>query len=108
MWERPACLSRFFAGSLGLGLVVAQAAAGAQSDGGCQPSWVPTFGGAPGVDSDVVASTVFDDGGGPALYVGGFFTTAGGVAANYVAKWNGSSWSALGSGMNGSVYALTV
>jgi hypothetical protein len=39
---------------------------------------------------------------------GGEFTTAGGVAANRIARWNGSSWSALGSGMNGSVTALTV
>jgi hypothetical protein len=32
------------------------------------------------------------------LYVGGNFTNAGGVAAaDYVAHWNGSSWSALGS-----------
>ena len=34
------------------------------------------------------------------------FTTAGGVSANKVAKWNGSSWSALGSGMNSTVRAL--
>ena len=40
------------------------------------------------------------------LYAGGEFTTAGGVTVNYVAKWNGSSWSALGSGMNGFVRAL--
>ena len=33
------------------------------------------------------------------LYVGGSFTTAGGVPANGIAKWDGSSWSALGSGM---------
>ena len=32
------------------------------------------------------------------LYAGGGFTTAGGVAANNIAKWDGttSSWSALG------------
>jgi hypothetical protein len=35
------------------------------------------------------------------VYVGGNFTNAGGTAANYVARWNGSSWSALGSGVNG-------
>jgi hypothetical protein len=35
------------------------------------------------------------------LYAGGSFTTAGGLTANYIAKWNGSSWSALGSGMSG-------
>ena len=42
------------------------------------------------------------------LYAGGCFTTAGGSAANNIAKWNGSSWSPLGSGMNGAVYALAV
>ena len=51
---------------------------------------------------------MFDDGGGPALYAGGDFTTAGGVAANGIAKWDGSSWTALGSGMNADVHALTV
>ena len=38
---------------------------------------------------------------GGTLYAGGNFTTAGGSAANYIAQWNGSSWSALGSGMTG-------
>ena len=38
---------------------------------------------------------------GSTLYAGGWFTTAGGSAANYIAQWNGSSWSALGSGMSG-------
>ncbi len=43
------------------------------------------------------------------LYAGGQFTTAGGVPANYIAKWNGSAWSALGSGVNGgTVWALAV
>ena len=32
------------------------------------------------------------------LYAGGDFTTAGGSAATNIAKWDGSSWSALGSG----------
>src|SRR5207244_1526278 len=38
---------------------------------------------------------------GSEVYAGGNFATAGGSAANYIAKWNGSSWSALGSGMGG-------
>ncbi len=42
------------------------------------------------------------------LYAGGSFGSAGGVAANSVAKWDGTSWSALGPGVNGSVYALAV
>jgi len=36
--------------------------------------------------------------------VGGDFTNAGGGAANSIAQWNGSNWSALGSGMNSYVY----
>lgn len=42
------------------------------------------------------------------LYAGGYFVTMDGVSVNHVAKWNGSSWEALGSGMNGSVNALAV
>lgn len=42
------------------------------------------------------------------LYAAGVFTTAGGSPANYIAKWNGSNWSAFGSGMNGGVSALAV
>jgi hypothetical protein len=48
----------------------------------------------------VYALTAFDDGsgGGQALYAGGSFTTAGGVTANRIAKWDGSAWSSLGTG----------
>jgi hypothetical protein len=42
------------------------------------------------------------------LYAAGGFTTAGGNPANYIAKWNGSSWSALGSGIGPYVSALAV
>src|SRR5205823_3398310 len=47
------------------------------------------------------------------VYAGGDFTTAGGSAAKYIAKWDGSSWTALGSGMSYHgripvVYALAV
>jgi hypothetical protein len=73
----------------------------------CSPSWLPTFGERPGMDNSVSALTVFDDGGGAALYAGGAFTTAGGVAASRIAQWDGSSWTALVSGMNSSVFALT-
>ncbi len=46
------------------------------------------------------------------LYVGGDFSTAGGVAntnTKYIAKWDGSAWSALttSTGLAGTVYALT-
>jgi hypothetical protein len=42
------------------------------------------------------------------LYAGGDFTTADGSLGSRIAKWNTSSWSALGSGMNNDVYALAV
>jgi hypothetical protein len=51
-------------------------------------------------DAAVGALHVFDDGTGPALYVGGLFGSAGGVAVNGLARWNGTQWSAVGS--NGS------
>ena len=58
--------------------------------------------------SRVRALTVFDDGGGDALYAGGSFATADGAAASRVAKWDGSNWAALGSGVDSDVYALEV
>ena len=45
---------------------------------------------------------------GTSVYVTGGFTAAGGVSANGIALWNGSSWSALGSGINGGASALAV
>ena len=65
-------------------------------------------------DPEVIAMTAFDDGSGPALYAGGKFSSAGGVAADYIAKWDGSAWSPLGGGMSASgndwpwVFALEV
>lgn len=60
-------------------------------------------------DGGIGAMQVFDDGSGPALFVGGLFRTAGGTAANRIAKWDGASWSPLGSGVDyNGVQALTV
>ena len=42
------------------------------------------------------------------VYAAGNFSTAGGGSANRIAKWDGSSWSTLGSGMSSTVYALAV
>jgi hypothetical protein len=42
------------------------------------------------------------------LVAAGSFTNAGGVPANSIARWDGSSWSALGGGMDQSVLALAV
>ncbi|HPA20564.1 MAG TPA: hypothetical protein PLU30_22625, partial [Verrucomicrobiae bacterium] len=35
------------------------------------------------------------------LYAGGWFTTAGGIGASRIAKWNGTWWSALNGGVTG-------
>ncbi|MDW5325132.1 hypothetical protein [Plantactinospora sp. KLBMP9567] len=44
----------------------------------------------------------------PGLYAGGNFTQAGGAAVDRLATWNGSAWSRLGAGPDGSVTALVV
>lgn len=68
-------------------------------------TWSPVGG---GTDGPVHALTVFDDfmGGGPRLYAGGIFHTAGGVPAAYLARWDGTSWSPVGGGADGPVFAL--
>jgi hypothetical protein len=53
------------------------------------------------------AMAVFDEGAGPRLFVAGGFTSAGGVAAYGIAKWDGSSWSAVGSGTQSGAMALS-
>jgi trimeric autotransporter adhesin len=74
----------------------------------CQPHWNPTIG-QPGMNHDVRAFAIFDDGSGPALYAGGVFFSAGGETVNRVAKWDGAAWSPLGDGVAGGwVYALAV
>jgi hypothetical protein len=56
----------------------------------------------------VLAMKGFDDGRGPALYAGGAFDTAGPPGTSRIARWDGKAFSALGSGVNGTVQALAV
>ncbi len=97
-------MNRFLAvfGMLGA-VFFAAAPASAQ----CTEQWLPGEG-RPGLSGPVFAAAVFDDGTGPALYVGGDFNFAGEVVANNIARWDGKSWSPLGSGTNSRVSALTV
>ena len=67
-------------------------------------NWI-SMGGLPGANGIVRAAVV--DGSGN-LYIGGNFTAVGDTIGNHIAKWNGSSWSALGSGIAGRVVALAV
>lgn len=68
-----------------------------------------------GLDEAALSMAVFDeDGDGPAppaLFVGGAFAAAGGAPASRIARWNGSAWSAVGTGFGGTaptVATLTV
>lgn len=70
----------------------------------CTPQWLPREGVPGGMNASVFALEVYDGN----LIAGGFFTTVGGVSANYIAHWNGTNWSPLSTGMNAGVRALTV
>lgn len=78
----------------------------------CPAQWLPGDG-VPGVSGSVYAQTLWDpDGAGPLpaqLVVAGSFTLAGNVLANNIATYNPATgaWSALGTGMDGGVRALT-
>jgi hypothetical protein len=71
---------------------------------------IPLWG---GVDAEVYALAVDSSGN---LYAGGAFSEfagacmipTGGTDCKYIAKWNGSSWSALETGMNNTVYTIAV
>jgi hypothetical protein len=62
----------------------------------------------PGLDGTPHAVAAYDDGSGPALFVGGSFKIAGDVFATNIAKWDGQNWLAVGGGTNGFVSALAV
>ncbi len=56
----------------------------------------------------IFSMAVFDDGGGPQLYVGGWLSSAPqfGLIRN-IAKWNGQEWSSVGQGLGDGAYHMT-
>ncbi|MDO7875479.1 T9SS type A sorting domain-containing protein [Hymenobacter sp. ASUV-10] len=42
------------------------------------------------------------------VYAGGYFTQAGNTPVSNIARWNGTAWSSLGTGLNGVVAALAI
>lgn len=68
-------------------------------------NWTP-IGGHPPDLNGAVNDIVID---GTDIYVGGTFTDAGeNENADYVAKWNGEKWEALGAGLNRPVFSLAM
>jgi trimeric autotransporter adhesin len=73
--------------------------------GGCTPdNWDTSF--TTNGANDQINAIVSDGLGN--IYIGGEFTSVQGVPASRIAKWNGSSWSALGTGVFGDVNAIAV
>ncbi|MDO8683472.1 MAG: phage tail family protein, partial [Armatimonadota bacterium] len=56
--------------------------------------------------NNTVLAMVFDHSGN--LYIGGDFTDLADANGDYISKWDGSTYSSLGIGMSGGVYALAV
>jgi trimeric autotransporter adhesin len=77
-------------------------------DGGIRVSsgdqWITFPYVAPAVNNDVLAVAVD----GQDVYVGGLFTEAGSAPAGHIARWDGSAWHTLGSGLNGAVHAIHI
>lgn len=75
-------------------------------------AWEPAGGGIVQGDTfaDIEAMAVFDNGTGPALYVGGSSLRIGGGSATLgsVARWNGVSWQLVGANLGGRVTSLAV
>lgn len=67
----------------------------------CTPQWQPSPQGA--TNNSIFAFATLPNGD---VIAGGAFTTAGGVPANRIARWDGTAWSPLDTGVNGPVFAL--
>src|SRR5262245_15777496 len=95
-------MKRIAFGVLALVLATMARSAGASCnpDGAWDDQFYP-----PGVEGDVLALAVSASGD---VYVGGDFKLVNDLAVNYIAKWDGSTWSTLGTGLNGRVGAIAI
>ena len=108
--DRPSLIQRSLTLLAALAaLLVHGAAARAQS---CQGQWLSSGDVLAGFNGSSHAVISWDqDGAGPmapVLVVGGLFSVAADVTVNNIAAWDGSRWSALGTGLDGAVTCLAV
>ena len=83
---------------------ISEAFVPAVTSSGCNDGWDTTFT-TNGADDQV--NVIVPDGTG-GYYIGGEFRSVQGAPASGIARWNGSAWTALGSGINGQINAIAV
>ncbi len=73
-------------------------------------SWAPVtttlWAGVGGLGTQVSAMHTFDDGRGPALFVAGYFASAGAAPANSLARWDGHAWEGVPGGIGFQTLAM--
>jgi len=79
----------------------------------CAPNLSSVLGGRPGIDlnldyGQIYALCVYDAGGGPRLFAGGYFTRIGGCRSRGIAQWDGTRWLPVGDQLNGDVDGMLV
>jgi hypothetical protein len=76
----------------------------------CSGTWQPSLGANGIFDGVVRCVAIFDDhsGSGPAIFAGGAFSSAGGVATTTLVKWTGAAWVQAGPAVVGTVSDLVV
>lgn len=92
-----------------LGMVIAALACACRDAHAQCQDWADGFGqNEMGTDFLVYSLLATVEDGQEVLYVGGNFNRIGGIQASRIARWDGSQWSALGAGVDGSVQAMAV
>ncbi len=94
---KPPCL--FKGPIIGLAAFIVTTSAWSAPD-----NWSNQFPPPPQTDGDVLAVASQ----GTAFYIGGDFNTVSGVNSPGIAKWNGTTWEAVGGGVDGEVYAIAI
>ncbi|MBL8765015.1 MAG: hypothetical protein JNM07_12170 [Phycisphaerae bacterium] len=93
----PTNQNRLYVGGAGLADIAGTPSNGIQAWNGAAWAPVATVNGP--FSPTVFSLAVFDDGSGPKLYAGGRFNSIGGLSAQVIARWDGTTWSKVGAGL---------